>query len=148
MKPFRPRMILGCCSLVALAALLLLTVHLRAKAIGDPSSWGFALSNLDRSCTPCDNFYEFAMGGWMKANPIPPEYPTWGTFAQLRDNNLTALRTILDAAARANAVAGSQPIDKDLAGIKAISDRKTLDAEIARLQRQGANVLFRFSSGQ
>ena len=171
MKPFRPRVILGCCSLVALAALLLLTVHLRAKAIGDTSSWGFALSNLDRSCTPCDNFYEFAMGGWMKANPIPPEYPTWGTFAQLRDNNLTAMRTILDAAAQANTVAGSnpqkigdfyfscmdtraieaaglQPIDKDLAGIKAISDRKTLDAEIARLQRQGANVLFRFSSGQ
>ena len=34
----------------------------------------------------------------MKANPIPAEYATWGTFTQLRDNNLTAMRTILDAA--------------------------------------------------
>jgi len=112
------------------------------------------------------------MGSWMKANPIPAEYSNWGTFTQLRDNNLTAMRTILDAAAgTANAPAGSneqkigdfyascmdtaaieaaglKPIDGELSTIEAIHDRASLDAAVAKLQQQGANVLFRFSSGQ
>ena len=167
----RLRLFFAFCSLFALAALLLVAAHIPAKAAGDTSSWGFSLSNLDKSCKPCDNFYEFAMGGWMKANPIPAEYPSWGTFTQLRDNNLTALRTILDAAAAAHApngtneqkigdfyascmdtsaieAAGLKPIAGDLSAIDAIKDRQSLDAEIARLQRQGANAVFRFFSGQ
>jgi putative endopeptidase len=167
----RLRLFLAFFSLSALAALLLVAAHVPAKAAGDTSSWGFSLSNLDKSCKPCDDFYEFAMGGWMKANPIPAEYPSWGTFTQLRDNNLTALRTILDAAAAAHAsngtneqkigdfyascmdtsaieAAGLKPIAGDLSAIDAIKDRQSLDAEIARLQRQGANAVFRFFSGQ
>ena len=111
------------------------------------------------------------MGSWMKANPIPAEYSSWGTFTQLRDNNLTALRTILEAATKANAPAGSneqkigdfyascmdteaieaaglKPIAAQLSAIDAITDRKSLDATVAKLQQQGAGVLFRFSSGQ
>ena len=157
--------------LTGLAAALLLLAHLPARATGN-ASWGFALSNLDRTCKPCDNFYEFAMGGWRKANPIPPEYANWGTFTQLRDNNLTALHTILEAtAATTNAPAGSnaqkigdfyascmdtpaiegaglKPIAGELKDIDGIHDRTSLDATIAKLQEQGANVLFRFSSGQ
>ena len=167
----RLRLFLVSCSLFALAALLLVAAHVPAKAAADTSSWGFSLGNLDKSCKPCDNFYEFAMGGWMKANPIPAEYPSWGTFTQLRDNNLTAMRTILDAAAAAHApngtneqkigdfyascmdtgaieAAGLKPIAGDLSAIDAINDRKSLETEIARLQRQGTNAVFRFFSGQ
>jgi len=32
---------------------------------------GFDLANLNRTVSPCDNFYEFVDGGWMKNNPIP-----------------------------------------------------------------------------
>jgi putative endopeptidase len=167
----RLRLFLVFCSLFALAALLLVAAHIPAKAAGDTSSWGFSLSNLDKSCKPCDNFYEFAMGGWIKANPIPAEYSSWGTFTQLRDNNLTAMRTILDAAAAAHAsngtneqkigdfyascmdtsaieAAGLKPIAGDLSAINAIKDRASLEAEIARLQRQGVNAAFRFYSAQ
>ena len=151
--------------------MLLVAAHVPAKASGDTSSWGFSLSNLDKSCKPCDNFYEFAMGGWIKANPIPAEYSSWGTFTQLRDNNLTAMRTILDAAAAAHTsngtneqkigdfyascmdtsaieAAGLKPIAGDLSAINAIKDRASLEAEIARLQRQGVNAAFRFYSAQ
>jgi putative endopeptidase len=154
-----------------MAVVLLCFSHLAAQAAGDAPSWGFSLSNLDRSCKPCDNFYEFAMGSWMKANPIPPEYSSWGTFMQLRDNNLTAMRTLLEAAAQAHAPAGSneqkigdfyascmdtsaieaaglKPIAGELELIDGINDRKSLDAVIAELQQRGAGVLFRFSSGQ
>lgn len=168
-KPFR--LLLACSVLCAAAALAVFAAHLPAKAAGDTPSWGFSLSNLDRTCKPCDNFYEFAMGSWMKSNPIPPEYSSWGTFTQLRDNNLTALRTILEAAAKANAPAGSgeqkigdfyascmdtsaieaaglKPIAGELSTIDAINDRKSLQAAVANLQQRGSGVLFRFSSGQ
>ena len=158
-------LILGTCLLFGVAGMLL---TLNAAGV---ASWGFSSSNLDKNCKPCDDFYQFAMGGWMKANPIPPEYSSWGTFAQLRDNNLTALRSILEEAAKSNPrqgtdeqkmgdfyascmdttaieAAGLKPISAELAAIEAIHDRKALDAEIARLQREGANVVFRFGSAQ
>ncbi len=165
----RLRSLLSLLPLLALATMLLFSSH--TAHVAADSSWGFSLENLDRSCKPCENFYEFAMGSWMKANPIPPEYSSWGTFTQLRDNNLTAMRTILESAAKTNAPSGSneqkigdfysscmdtaaieaaglKPIAGDLSAIDAINDRKALDALIAKLQQQGAGVLFRFSSGQ
>ncbi|MGB7847531.1 MAG: M13 family metallopeptidase [Candidatus Acidiferrum sp.] len=171
MKANGLRLMFGSCALIGMSALLLFSTHFAAKAAGDSASWGFSLTNLDRSCKPCDDFYEFAMGSWMKANPIPAEYPSWGTFTELRDNNLTAMHTILEAAAKSNSPAGSnqqkigdfytscmdsagieaaglKPIADDLASIDAISDRKSLDAAISRMQREGVGVLFRFNSGQ
>ncbi len=167
----RLRLLVGSCALFVFSVVLLFSSHLPARAAGDAPSWGFSLSNLDRTCKPCDDFYEFAMGSWMKANPIPAEYSSWGTFTQLRDNNLTAMRTILEAASKANPPAGSneqkigdfyascmdtsaieaaglKPIAGELGAIDAINDRKSLDAAIAKLQQEGAGVLFRFSSGQ
>ena len=76
-------------------------------AADQPSSWGFDTANLDKTCKPCDDFYQFAMGGWMKSNPIPPEFPNWGTFTQLADKNQQNLRQILEAAEGAKAAPGS-----------------------------------------
>ncbi|HMD43065.1 MAG TPA: hypothetical protein VKH45_08325 [Candidatus Acidoferrum sp.] len=64
--------------LLALSLVLILSAGLAANA---DAPWGFSLSNLDPSCKPCQDFYKFAMGGWMKANPIPAEYPSWGDFS-------------------------------------------------------------------
>ncbi len=179
MQGKRVLMGLGVAGLACLAALLLFTANLTARNAAD-APWGFAMSNLDASCKPCDDFYEFAMGGWMKTNPIPGEYSTWGTFTELRDKNLTAMRTILEAASAAVGAssgssigkaggsneqkigmyyascmdttlieaAGLRPISKELGAIDVINDRKSLDATIAQLQREGANVVFRFGSGQ
>ncbi|HVM76083.1 MAG TPA: M13 family metallopeptidase [Candidatus Saccharimonadales bacterium] len=170
MKTNRSRLLLAAGSLAALSFALLFVFHLSVRAAGDVS-WGFSLGNLDRTCKPCEDFYEFAMGGWMKANPIPAEYPSWGTFTQLRDNNLAAMHTILETASTEKTAPGSneqkigdfyascmdtsaidaaglKPLGADLAAIDGINDRKSLDDEIARLQREGTGVLFRFGSGQ
>jgi predicted metalloendopeptidase len=167
MKVHRFLAVLAICSLISISAFLIFSARLVARA--DTSSWGFSLTNLDKTCKPCEDFYQFAMGGWMKANPIPPEYPTWGTFTQLRDNNLTAMRTILDAAEKSHAspgsneqkigdffascmdttaidAAGLKPAAPELAAVEAIQDRKALDAEIALLHRENVNAVFEFGS--
>ena len=166
----RLRLLLVCSTVSALAAVLLFCAQFSATASAD-SPWGFSLTNLDKSCKPCENFYEFAMGSWMKANPIPAEYSSWGTFTQLRDNNLTAMRSILESGAKASApdgsneqkigdfyascmdttaieAAGLKPISAQLKAIEAIYNPQSLNATIAELQQLGAGILFRFSSGQ
>jgi predicted metalloendopeptidase len=141
------------------------------KAADHAKSWGFDTANLDRTCKPCDDFYQFAMGGWMKANPIPPEYPIWGSFSQLADRNQKNLREILEAAAESKAAAGTneqkigdfysscmdttaidaagaKPIEPELTQIAAVQTLADLEAETARLHKQGVGVLFRFNSTQ
>ncbi|MBV8515066.1 MAG: M13 family metallopeptidase [Acidobacteria bacterium] len=133
--------------------------------------WGFALSNLDRSCKPCDDFFEFAMGGWMKANPVPAEYSTWGSFTVLLDKNQQNLRQILEKEENANSgngsngqkigdfyascmdtsaidAAGVKPIESEMARIAAVKDLASLQLETARLQAEGIGAMFRFTSRQ
>jgi putative endopeptidase len=93
-------------SIVAVCAVLTISAGSASMAAGD-ASWGFSLTNLDRTCKPCDDFYQFAMGGWMKANTIPAEYSSWGSFTVLRDKNLAGMRTILESAASSKASPGS-----------------------------------------
>ncbi len=93
-------------SIVGICATLSIAASSATRIFGD-ASWGFALTNLDHTCKPCDDFYQFAMGGWMKANSIPAEYSTWGSFSVLRDKNLSGMRAILEGAANAKAAAGS-----------------------------------------
>jgi putative endopeptidase len=135
------------------------------------SGWGFSEANLDRSCKPCDDFNQFAMGGWMKSNPIPAEYANWGSFTMLADRNQTVLRTILDDATKANAAAGTnqqkigdfysscmdttaieaagvKPLAADFAAIEQAKSAPELEPLVARLQQTGAGYLFRFGSTQ
>ncbi|HSC44659.1 MAG TPA: M13 family metallopeptidase, partial [Candidatus Acidoferrum sp.] len=145
---------------------------LRASGAADGSGgWGFSTSNLDRSCKPCDDFYEFAMGGWMKSNPIPAEFPTWGSFTMLADRNQGSMRGILEDATKANAAAGSnqqkigdfyascmdtaaieaagtKPLSADLAAIEGLKDTSEMQPLIAKLQQSGTGYLFAFGSTQ
>jgi putative endopeptidase len=138
----------------------------------DDTPHTFDVANLDRSCKPCDDFFQFAVGGWLKNNPIPPEYPMWGSFVTLADRNEQALHGILEAAAsNASASAGSneqkigdfyascmdtkdidaqglKPISADLGAIEAIHDTASLIDTGARLQARGVGVLFNFGSDQ
>src|SRR3954471_16310569 len=60
---------------------------------------GFDVAALDKSIEPCTDFYQFACGGWMKANPIPADQSSWGRANEIDERNQQILKTILENAA-------------------------------------------------
>ncbi|MEN3368690.1 MAG: putative endopeptidase [Verrucomicrobiota bacterium] len=55
--------------------------------------------NMDTSVKPGDDFYLYANGGWVKNNPIPPEFSRWASFNELAEKNNDALHEIAEKAA-------------------------------------------------
>ena len=142
-----------------------------AQAAQASDGHGFNLGNLDRSVKPCDNFFNFADGGWVKAHPIPAAYPRWGSFDELRANNEAVLHQILEDAANKSATpgsnlqkiadfysscmnetaieaAGAKPLEASFTKISAIHDPASLEGWIAESHREGYPVLFSFSGEQ
>lgn len=133
---------------------------------------GFDTANLDRSVSPCDDFYKFANGGWMKNNPVPPDRSMWATYSKLTTQNEDALRGILEKSSKDTSAkpgsnwqkigdfyascmdesaidaAGVKPLDPIFQEIAQVKDLPGLRAEIARLQRVGVNAVFSFGSQQ
>lgn len=65
-------------------------------------------ANMDLSIKPGDDFYNYASGSWVKNNPVPAKETRWGSFNELRDFNINAVKSLVeDAAADKSAPAGS-----------------------------------------
>ncbi|WP_375416711.1 M13 family metallopeptidase [uncultured Hymenobacter sp.] len=60
---------------------------------------GISLANLDKSVAPCDNFFQFASGTWLKNTPIPAAESRYGAFNELADRNQAIERRILEKVA-------------------------------------------------
>jgi endothelin-converting enzyme/putative endopeptidase len=126
---------------------------------------GVDLLALNRSVEACTDFYQFACGGWMIANPIPPDRPRWGRFDEVSERNLEIMRRLLERAATSrdpesrkigNYYAscmdeaaiehrGLSPLESEFRNIGLLSVTR-LPALLARLHRNGVDAFFRFGS--
>jgi putative endopeptidase len=75
---------------------ILLGIGLTTGAIVAQSPKAIDPANMDTSVKACEDFYQYADGGWVKANPVPADKSAWGSFPQLTDHNRDILKSILD----------------------------------------------------
>ena len=90
---------------------------------------GINLNDLDKSVRPADDFYEYACGGWMKANPLPAAYSRYGSFDRLAEDNNKRINGILKELQENTYPAGS--VEQKL------SDLYKLAMDSARREKDG-----------
>jgi putative endopeptidase len=161
--------IFGALRLAAVVALVAFFSGTNAGAATGELS-GIDTANIDPTCKACDDFFQYANGGWIKSHPIPASAASTGAFNVLADRNQDVMHAILEEVAGASRpmtpsevklrnfyiscmdtaaidAAGAQPIANRLAMVGAIADVKTLAAPLAALSAEGVGALFNYGGG-
>ena len=123
------------------------------------------LSNMDTTQNAGTDFFEYATGGWRKANPLTDEYARYGQFDALREKSREQLKElvleqaqkesefgsnaqkvgdlynmVMDSTTRnAQGVAPVKPLMDEIAAIK---DRKEIVPLMAKNYREGISGIF------
>ncbi len=90
---------------------------------------GIKLENMDMTAKPGTDFYQYACGGWMKNNPLKPEYSSYGSFDVVAEENQKRIRELIEGLA-------SQPQEKGSLGQK-IGDLYALRMDSVRQNKEG-----------
>ena len=130
----------------------------------------FDISQIDSSVLPCEDFEKFAVGNWLKNNPVPESESRWGSFNIVHDANEIKLRAIVEKAAKANVKKGTPfqqvgdfyssafdsttvnslgftPIQHLLKKIDAVKDVQQLVETMAELKKYGSGSIFGYYVG-
>jgi putative endopeptidase len=125
----------------------------------------FSIDYMDKAVDPASDFFHYAAGNWIKANPVPADKSRWGAFIELQERNWFLIHGILDATAankdRSDATAqkvgdffrsamdtnrleelGFKPILADLKRIDNLKDPKDLLSLLADFHQHGIRACF------
>ena len=128
------------------------------------------LANFDNNTAASEDFYQYACGGWMEANPLTPEYSRYGIFDQLDKENQEKLKVLieeLNANPQEEGSVGSKiqkmyamgldslkrntdgaaPVMEQLAAIKAVSNKQELSAMTGKMHVESSSPFFGFYIG-
>lgn len=157
-------------SRVKFAASLVLGFSVFVTSFAQGPRSGFDRNNLDETCPACRDFNQYANGGWIKNNPIPPAFSRWGTFSMLSERNLKIANEVLEAAAAdktakagtnrrkigdfyascmdtaAIEAAGTKPLASMMGSIDGIKSTRDLQRVVAQMHLAGVNAMFAFGT--
>ena len=144
-----------------------------ASASVESKPTGVDESAMNKTAEPCDDFYEYACGGWIKNTPIPGDRPSWSrSFSEIDDRNEKALDAVLerDASGKGDLKdaymrklgdfygacmdeaaiekASVAPLQEPFEAIDRITGKAMVGTTIRDLYKMGFTPLFAFSSGQ
>ena len=146
-------------------ATVVFAAALAGAAAANGNARGLDARNLDPNAGACRDFFAYANGGWLKANPIPAAYSHWSLDDELAERNEALLKQVLDATAAGTAEPGSDarklgdfwaaaldeagieragldPLQPDLEAIAALKTPDDLATLIRAWQVRGDDVLF------
>ncbi len=146
------------------ATALSLTLAL-AVASAHGNEHGLDAANMDPAAGACRDFFQYADGGWLKSNPIPPAYSRWSLDDEINERNLGILKKVLERAAASPGPAGEPaqkigdfyaaamdetaidkqgwaPLKGDLAAITKLESPADIAALVRDWQSRGRQVLF------
>ncbi len=126
--------------------------------------------NMDTSVKPGDDFYRYANGSWLKKNAVPASKTSWGSFNELREKSVEAMRSLLDESAknpqkgRLQQMVGDfyasgmdsltiekrgwEPLKPDFARVDKLQNMTDVLNELAYQRRQSNGMLHGFSVSQ
>ena len=139
---------------------------------GLPLPPGLDATAMNSAASPCDDFYEFACGGWLKSNEIPADKSSWSRgFTAIAETNEKTLHAILETVASgtstlktpyastlgdlyagcmdvAQAERSLKEAKRELATLLHTQTPKALANSLARLHARGVDGFFTFESTQ
>jgi len=152
---------------------LVIAASFAFAAFAQTAPHGFDPANMcTTTCKACEDFYQYANGGWIAKTEIPPAFSTWGITSPLREKNIAVLHDILEAAAKnTNApkdsneqkigafyascmdeakieAAGATPLAKEMALIDSLKSSADLPAILAHFHQTGVSAIFAFGAQQ
>ncbi|MDY6021342.1 MAG: M13 family metallopeptidase [Sodaliphilus sp.] len=152
-------------TMVAALAVAALATDAQAPAAAQGAVHGVNKADMDMSVRPGDDFYQYAGGGWLKANPMKPEYSSYGVFNDLAETNRKQIRELFENLSKEKHAFGSvgqkvadlynmamdsvrlnkegaAPLQKDLDKVKAFSKKADFTAFIADQHLYKGNPFF------